>query len=121
MDWQGRRRVLRRRDPIGRPRLRFELVGMPELDAALGAGHLRAEVRVALSPRGLGAKPIELEADEEIIARVPEAFVTDDGRTLDGETILIAKHAVLPRLKLTADDPRLAELARVLTRGMGPS
>jgi hypothetical protein len=98
---------------------------MPELDTAIAAGQVRGLLCIALSPvrrglpgegarGGLGADPIELAADEEIVARVPVRF-PDAGN--EAEAVLIAKRAALPRLKIGADDPRLAELARALARG----
>ena len=96
-------------------RIRVRTVGMPELHDAIRAGHVRGEIHAALSSRGLGPVAIELSADEEIVARTPLTFEEAVG-TFEGEAILIAKRHALPRLKLTADDPRLAELARVLAR-----
>src|SRR5580658_8202877 len=96
--------------------LRVGLVDMPELREAFEAGHLRGELHVPLSKRGLGAHKIELSSDEEIIARTALPLEDDDGHPLEGEAILIAKRDALPRMKISADDPRLADLARVLAR-----
>ena len=114
-----RRRVPEKRKRAANRRgsfpIRVRVVGMPEVAAAIEAGQVRGEIHVALSTRGLGADSIELAADEEIVARAPLTFVEDVG-TFEGEAILIAKRATLPLLKITADDPRVAELARVLAR-----
>jgi hypothetical protein len=96
--------------------LRACVVGMPELHAPIDAGLVRGEIHVALSARGLGPVAIELGADEEIVARAPLSIEGDRGTCVEGEAILIAKREALPREKLTADDPRLPGLARVLVR-----
>jgi len=89
------------------------LRGYPELDEAIRAGHVRLVTRIPLSRGGLGAAPIALRPDEEIVARVAMPWDED---WPEGEAILIATREALPRLKLTADDPRLAGLARMLAR-----
>src|SRR5260370_28980129 len=101
--------------------------GMSDLPALIAAGYVRGEIR--LPPESPGAVPIELAADEEIIARSPllgtedmsELVISDDPQRPpchpDGiEVVFIAKRAALPRLRIGADDPRVAELARLLTR-----
>jgi hypothetical protein len=98
--------------------IRVSIVGMPELDAAIKAGQVRGELHVPLSARGLGVHAIELAADEEIVARTPLTF---EENMLVGEAILIAKRTALPRLKIAKGDPRLTDLARVLTRGAARS
>jgi hypothetical protein len=116
-----RTKVAEKRSQRTRPRLQVDIVGMPELRAAADAGLLRAALHIPLTTKGLGAKAIELAADEEVVARTPLQLEADDGRLFRGEALLIAKRDALPRLKLGADDPRLAELARVLAREAGQS
>ena len=93
-------------------------IGMPEIAAAIRAKELRAELHVARSPEGLGAEPIVLAADEEIVWRttMPIDPFFEGAAAFGAEIVLITKRAALPRLRIGADDPRVAELARVLAR-----
>jgi hypothetical protein len=96
----------------GRPVCR--IVGAPELRAAVDAGHVRVQVRIALTKEGLGPTPIELAQDEEVVSRVQLAF---EDAPHEAEAILIAKRSSLRPLRIAAEDPRVAELARMLANG----
>ena len=90
---------------------------MEEIAAAIRAGEVRAELHIGRTRSGLGAEPIALAADEEIVWRNPMPMDQFDGAPAFGaEVILVAKRSALPRLRIGADDPRCAELARVLAR-----
>ncbi len=99
-------------------RLSVRAIGMAEIAAAIGARLVRAELHVARSPQGLGAEPIALAADEEIVWRtaMPIDAFFEGAPAFGAEAVLIAKRAALPRLRIDADDPRVAELARALVR-----
>jgi hypothetical protein len=102
-------------------RLSVRPVGMPEVAAAVEARRVRGEVHVARSPQGLGAEPIELAAEEEIIWRAPISIPSffEGAPAFGAEVVLIAKRAALPRLRIGADDARVAELARLLVAQEG--
>ncbi len=99
-------------------RLSVRPIGMAEIAAAIRARLVRAELHVARSPEGLGAEPIVLAADEEIVWRttMPIDAFFEGAPAFGAEAVLIAKRAALPRLRIGAEDPRVAELARVLSR-----
>jgi len=75
----------------------------------------RGELRIALSPEGLPAEPIALEADEEIIYRAPVVFVDAPNQA---EAILICKAGSIPAMDVPPDDPIAQELAKMfIARG----
>ena len=104
-------------------RLSVRPIGMAEIAAAIRARLVRAELHVGRSPQGLGAEPIVLAADEEIVwrATMPIDAFFEGAPAFGAEVVLIAKRAALPRLRIGADDPRISELARLLAREEGSS